>query len=158
MRKRAEHSHNIPRNMTHADVRRSRFHRLHTRASHSPPYLVLNVVASVLSSYSWSGSPSSQGATDSHLADYLTTSTSPVALNNTPLVDGAGALGDPCSLGAATWIAAEFFSQSGTQGLYSNARKGMDYAWAVGGQYEHLESGVRGSTGESRDTSGEGGG
>ena len=111
----------------------------------SPPWVVLDVINQTLSSYSWSGAPSN-ASSSTPLSSYLSYSTSPVALNGESLVNGDGALGDPCSLGPATLLAAEFFSVPAISTLYSS-KLGTDYAWAVGNQYVHLESGTRDSQG-----------
>ena len=72
-------------------------------------------------------------------------------------MDGQGALGDPCSLGAGTRIAAEWLNQQpSVQAVYPAAMAGIDYTWAVGGQYGHLESGARSSNNEWFVRSGQG--
>lgn len=109
--------------------------------SSSPPWLVLDTVTSALSGYSWSGAPTSQRA---NLAAYLLPSTSPVGLDPGPLMNGDGALGDPCSLGAGVWAAANYVNEASA--VYGSV-KGVEYAWAIGNQYQHLLQGSTNSQG-----------
>lgn len=103
------------------------------------PLTVVNITAQELASYDFSGAPSPT----TNLVSLLSSST-PRAL-----VDGAGSLGDPASLGPAAWITANFADQvrvlnnSGVSGLQSDAA----YAWAVGNQLAALYNGPRADNG-----------
>ncbi|WOO77175.1 uncharacterized protein LOC62_01G000761 [Vanrija pseudolonga] len=104
------------------------------------PLTVVNITAQQLASYDWSGAP---GPSTTNLVPLLSSSTP------RPLVDGAGSLGDPASLGPAAWITANFADQvrvlngSGVSGLHSDAA----YAWAVGNQLAALYNGPRADNG-----------
>ena len=112
------------------------------------PKAVLEVLVNAMGSYDWTGSPSSLNVTTSNDASvYLSNTTAPVALQPQPLVDGDGALGDPASLGAAAYIAAELIDPLNT--TITGARSGADYAWAVGNQLSYLQSGTTSDNGKS---------
>ncbi|KAL1413426.1 hypothetical protein Q8F55_001193 [Vanrija albida] len=103
------------------------------------PLTVVNITAQALSAYDFSGAP---GDTADHAT--LLSSSSP-----RPLVDGAGSLGDPASLGPAAWITANYADQvrrlndTGVSGLQSDSA----YAWAVGNQLAALHAGPHSDNG-----------
>ncbi|RSH82547.1 uncharacterized protein EHS24_007528 [Apiotrichum porosum] len=107
------------------------------------PFMLCNVTANELSSYDWSGAPS-DGA-DSNLNDYLWDSTSKKTLSPQPLLDGAGSLGDPASLGVAAWVLAHYADQ--VSGQLSSVQDDDAYAWAVGNQLAYLYAGYESDNG-----------
>ncbi|KAL7424293.1 hypothetical protein Q5752_001883 [Cryptotrichosporon argae] len=102
------------------------------------PAAVLDIAASALGSYDWSGSP---GSGNGQLTRYRSGAGAQQVPQ--PLVDGAGALGDPCSLGPAVWVLASYADSCGDPHGITSA----DYAWAVGNQYAYLLDGVASDNG-----------
>jgi hypothetical protein len=119
------------------------------------PWAALHIALASLYETDWTGSPSSSstGANSNSnssiqgLASYLNTSTSPTALTGATLIDGDGALGDPCSLGSGVWVLAQFCTRNDVRNALG-AKSGETYAWAVGNQLLHLGSGTRNDNGE----------
>ncbi|GFZ48818.1 hypothetical protein JCM24511_06567 [Saitozyma sp. JCM 24511] len=116
------------------------------------PWAALQIILASLYETNWTGAPSSgsPGANSSSslqgLANYLNSSTSPTALTGATLIDGDGALGDPCSLGSGVWVLAQFCTRDDVRNALG-AKSGESYAWAVGNQLQHLESGTRNDNG-----------
>lgn len=117
------------------------------------PWAALQIILASLYETNWTGAPSSgsPGANSSSslqgLANYLNSSTSPTALTGATLIDGDGALGDPCSLGSGVWVLAQFCTRDDVRNALG-AKSGESYAWAVGNQLQHMESGTRNDNGE----------
>ena len=105
---------------------------------------MLKITLAVLTPYNWTGSPNS---TPDNLALYLDPTT-PTLLYPQPLDDGAGALGDPMSLGTAVWVLAEFAERDDVREALGTREAG-DYAWAVGNQVAYLKAGNTSSNGGS---------
>ncbi|GMK59287.1 hypothetical protein CspeluHIS016_0703020 [Cutaneotrichosporon spelunceum] len=99
------------------------------------PREAARVAAKFLAGYDFSSAPSGNGGLDRLL------------VNGTPraLVDGAGSLGDPCSLGPAAWVLAHFAGAVGDVG--TPLASGTQYAWAVGNQLAYLQQGPRSDNG-----------
>jgi hypothetical protein len=99
------------------------------------PWAALQIALASLYETDWTGAPS------------LNSSTSPTALTGATLIDGDGALGDPCSLGSGVWVLAQFCTRDDVRNALG-AKSGEAYAWAVGNQLQHMESGTRNDNGE----------
>jgi hypothetical protein len=101
------------------------------------PWKVMGITKKALNGYDWNGSPGSNS--EGKLEDYITSSP-PSKLENRTLIDGAGSLGDPCSLGPAVWMLAKV---SGRDDVVDKGyKRPQEYAWAVGNQYLHLDTPV----------------
>jgi hypothetical protein len=123
------------------------------------PWRVLEITKTALATYDWTESPGQKGkwyelnqkdsedkedvkedgGDMSWLKEYLDGDTARVPLENRGLVDGAGALGDPCSVGPAVWMLAQLAARKEVRD--QGFKDPQDYAWAVGNQVQNLTSG-----------------
>jgi hypothetical protein len=109
--------------------------------------------------YDWTGSPNetitknaSRTPVESDsdwLGEYLTT-TPPVPIKNLALLPGAGAQGDPCSVGPAVWLMAQLADRKEVKEQGGYKRPG-EYAWAVGNQKLNLTLGPMDEKGSRSD-------
>ena len=118
----------------------------------NPPYEALKVVVNSMAEYDWSAGPSASSNDSSvkgGLGVYLDSDTSPTPLSPRALLDGAGALGDPCAVGPGAWTLATFLTR-GDVGIRLKVEKrtAKDYAWAVGNQLQYLMNGPKSDNGE----------
>lgn len=111
------------------------------------PWPMFSVALAALNNYNWTGSPNASGH-PGELALYLDPATSPTKLVPQPLLDGAGALGDPNAIGGAIWILARFAERKHVR-KQCGLRKAGDYAWAVGNQLQHTRMGPTSANGRS---------
>jgi hypothetical protein len=111
------------------------------------PWAALQVTLAALYETNWTGAPTTNGSSSDDLADYLDSATSSVPLTGATLIDGAGALGDPCSLGPSVWVLAQFCTRDEVRTALG-AKSADAYAWAAGNQLEHLLAGNSSANGE----------
>lgn len=102
--------------------------------------IVANITAGVVAQYDWSGAPNARSAKS--LGTYLS-ATPPVALRPQPLVDGAGSLGDPASVGPAAWLLANFVDRLRVNKQLKSQISSDAYAWATANQLQYLRQGPK---------------
>jgi hypothetical protein len=112
----------------------------------------LNITGKALEGYDWTCSPgerngwyterSEPDTTDSAwLKEYLSDRPR-LPVKNLALMNGDGAQGDPCSIGPAVWMLAQFAAER-REVRDRGYRDPQDYAWAVGNQMLNLTSGPK---------------
>lgn len=116
----------------------------------------LSVTNASLDGYDWTGSPGDlggwydkRGGDHAWLDEYLDPDSAKGQTTVTrALIDGNGALGDPCSLGPAVWLLA-YLASCRDEVRKAGLKDAQDYAWAVGNQLKYLNNGVRSDNGQS---------
>jgi hypothetical protein len=111
------------------------------------PWAALQIANATLGSYNWTGCPSSEES-EEDIQHYLTNSTSPVPLVLESLVNGDGALGDPCAPAPGNWVLAKYADRSEVRDRLRLEQSAQDYAWAVGNQLAYLRAGTTSDNGE----------
>lgn len=116
----------------------------------------LSVTNSSLADYDWTGSPGDlngwydkRGEEYGWLDEYLDASSAKGRSTlSRALINGDGALGDPCSLGPAVWLVS-YLASCRDEVRDAGLRDAQDYAWAVGNQLKYLNNGVKSDNSES---------